>query len=78
MHDSVFILTKTFYFSQKISHSQICLYLTTWRFELQVSACYGHHEAPLKSINIETLLAETEGLQKNKFYKIKLPYRENV
>jgi hypothetical protein len=30
--------------------------------ELQVSACYGHHQAPLKNMNIETLLSEMEGL----------------
>jgi hypothetical protein len=32
-------------------------------FELQVSACYGHHQATLNIMNIETLLSEREGLQ---------------
>jgi hypothetical protein len=31
-------------------------------FELQVSACYGHHQVPLNNTNIETALSEREGL----------------
>jgi hypothetical protein len=30
--------------------------------ELQVSACYGYHQAPLQNMNTETLLSEGEGL----------------
>jgi hypothetical protein len=30
--------------------------------ELQVSACYGHHQAALKNMNTETQLPEREGL----------------
>jgi hypothetical protein len=30
-------------------------------FELQVSACYGHHEAPLTNMNIETVRSGREG-----------------
>jgi hypothetical protein len=45
-----------FNFDRKISHSQLCLYLFIWRFELQVSACYGHHQAAVKNMNTETLL----------------------
>jgi hypothetical protein len=43
-------------FIKKIGHSQLCLYLCIWRFELQVSACYSHHEASLKNMSTETLL----------------------
>jgi hypothetical protein len=31
-------------------------------FVLKVSACYGDHQAILKNMNIETLLAGSEGL----------------
>jgi hypothetical protein len=48
-------------FSQKISHSQLCISLFG-NFELQVSACYGHHQAHLKNMNIKTLLSEREDL----------------
>jgi hypothetical protein len=47
-----------FNFHKRISHSQVCLYLSIWRFELQVSACYGHHQAALQNMNIETELLE--------------------
>jgi hypothetical protein len=31
-------------------------------FELPVSACYGHSQAALKNMNIETLFSERKGL----------------
>jgi hypothetical protein len=46
---------------KNISHSQLCFYLFIWRFELQVSACYGRHQAPLENMNIETVLSERGG-----------------
>jgi hypothetical protein len=39
-------------------------------FELHVSACYGHHQAPLKNVNIETLLSERIGLPPHNGIKI--------
>jgi hypothetical protein len=48
-------------FAQKVSHSQLCIFLFG-DFELLVSACYGHHHTPLKNMNIATLLSEGEDL----------------
>jgi hypothetical protein len=45
-------------FTKIISQSQLCLYLFIGKFELQVSASYGHYHAPLKDMNIETLLSK--------------------
>jgi hypothetical protein len=39
-------------------------------FVLQVSACYGHHQAALKNMNIETVLSEREGLPLHNGVKI--------
>jgi hypothetical protein len=46
-----------FQFSLKKSVTANSVYISLFGdFELQVSACYGHHKAPLKDMNIETQL----------------------
>jgi hypothetical protein len=50
------------------------LYLLIWRFELQVSACYGHHQAALQNTNTETRLSERGGLPLHSGLKYTLFY----
>jgi hypothetical protein len=45
---------------KSVTANSVCISLFG-NFELQVSACYDHHEAPLKLTNIETALSEREG-----------------
>jgi hypothetical protein len=46
---------------KSVTANSVCISLFG-DFELQVSACYGPHQIPLKNVNIETLLSEWEGL----------------
>jgi hypothetical protein len=60
-----------FQFSQKksVTANSVCISLFG-DSELQVSACYGYHQAPLRNMNIETPLSEREGLPLHNGVKI--------
>jgi hypothetical protein len=49
-------------FTQKVSQQPTLFMSVYFETELPVSACCGHHQAPVQNVNIETLLSESEGL----------------
>jgi hypothetical protein len=46
---------------KSVTANSVCICLFG-DFQLQVSACYGHHQALLKNMNMAILLSEGEGI----------------
>jgi hypothetical protein len=57
------------FYKISVTASSVCISLFG-DFELQVSACNGHHQVALKNMNMETLLLEREGLPPHSGIKI--------